>query len=297
MRKIRILAIALLIFIAPLGSQAQASTVGDTPQAHVIDYAELLGGYQAEALEESIAKIIENYNFDVVIVTTNSIGGKSPQAYADDYFDNNGYGKGQNGEDGVLLLVDMGGGNWHISTSGYGITVFTDYGIQLIGGVVAPQIRANPYGAFSIFVGSVAQFLDEARDNRPIDIYTGGDSNGSYYFDSTNGKYYFEPAPVPNRWRNVPIVFPAGFVISALMMFVKAKGMNTARSKAHASDYVRQGSFSLDTRRDLYLHSTTWSTPRPQQSTSSRTGGSSGGGSSTHSSSSGRSHGGGGGKF
>jgi hypothetical protein len=35
--------------------------------------------------------------------------------------------------DGVLLLVSTGDRKWHISTCGYGITAFTDAGIQYLG--------------------------------------------------------------------------------------------------------------------------------------------------------------------
>ena len=42
-------------------------------------------------------------------------GGKTAEAYADDYYDYNGYGYGEN-DDGLLLLVSMGEREWAITT-------------------------------------------------------------------------------------------------------------------------------------------------------------------------------------
>ena len=44
---------------------------------------------------------------DAVIVTINNLEGESPQNYADNYYDYNGYGLG-NEESGLILLIDKG---------------------------------------------------------------------------------------------------------------------------------------------------------------------------------------------
>ncbi len=61
----------------------------------------------------------------------NSTDGKDINSYADDYFDENGYGIGSQ-YDGALFILDYIGREMAISTSGYGITVFTDYGIDYV---------------------------------------------------------------------------------------------------------------------------------------------------------------------
>ena len=65
-------------------------------------------------------------------VTADTINGETPMAYADDYYDYNGYGAGAD-NDGILLLLSMEDRDWWISTTGYGIDAFTDYGIDVIG--------------------------------------------------------------------------------------------------------------------------------------------------------------------
>lgn len=57
-------------------------------------------------LDSEIEKIRTNYDFDVVLLTVESLEGYTPEAFADDYYDYNGYGIGDN-NDGVLFLISM----------------------------------------------------------------------------------------------------------------------------------------------------------------------------------------------
>ena len=54
---------------------------------HVVDSADLLSDEEEEDLEIRIQEIADIYEFDVVIVTENDIGGEDATAYADDFFD------------------------------------------------------------------------------------------------------------------------------------------------------------------------------------------------------------------
>lgn len=68
--------------------------------------AVLLSADEQDALSASLDDISERGEVDVVIVTTDSLGGKTAQEYADDYFTDYGYGQGED-RDGILFLVDM----------------------------------------------------------------------------------------------------------------------------------------------------------------------------------------------
>ncbi|MDR1560450.1 MAG: TPM domain-containing protein, partial [Clostridiales bacterium] len=78
-----------LVAILFLTSRAYASY---DINERVYDGAGLLSAEQIGELKSAINNIIDEYNFDVVIVTVNSLDGKTPEAYADDYFDYNGFG-------------------------------------------------------------------------------------------------------------------------------------------------------------------------------------------------------------
>ena len=72
----------------------------------VVDEAKLLSQDERNQLMESIEVFRKEYNMDLVIVTSNDLEGKKPRDYADDYYDYNGYGLGDN-KSGLLLLIDM----------------------------------------------------------------------------------------------------------------------------------------------------------------------------------------------
>ena len=83
----------------------------------LVDDAGLLTEEESSALLNKLEDISQKYENEVGIVTVNSLGGKTAEAYADDYYDYNGYGYGEN-DDGLLLLISMGEREWAISTYG-----------------------------------------------------------------------------------------------------------------------------------------------------------------------------------
>ena len=68
----------------------------------VYDDADLFTVQQETALEEKISQVKEQAALDLVIVTALSTGNKDAQAYADDFFDDGGFGMGDDNS-GVLL--------------------------------------------------------------------------------------------------------------------------------------------------------------------------------------------------
>lgn len=245
---------------------ASAETIPDTQLLPlVVDNADLLtAGEEAELLAQ-LEEISQRLEFDVVVVTTNSTDGKSVQAYADDFYDYNGYGYGTNA-DGVLLLISMEDRDWYISTCGYGITAFTDDGIQYIGDEISGDLGDGYYAdAFERFGELCDEFVQEALKG---DVVTPR-----------------EKLP----WTRIPLSLLIGAAI-ALIPLLSMKGkLKTVRRQAAAANYIRQDSFQLTQSRDVFLYRNVSRRARPKNNSS--------GGSSTHSSSSGRSHGGGGGKF
>ena len=93
--------------------------------AYVVDDAGLLTDSEENSLNETLKEISNRQNCQVVVVTTNSLDGKSAEAYAGDYYDYNGYGK-----DGILLLVSMEDRDYGISTCGYATEAFSTYAKQ-----------------------------------------------------------------------------------------------------------------------------------------------------------------------
>lgn len=249
----------------------------------VVDEADLLSDSEESALEESARLLREAYNMDVVILTVNTLDGKRPQDYADDYYDYNGYGCGEE-KSGLLLLISMEERDWYISTCGNAIYALTDYGIQCVGDVMLSGFSTDYATGFGMLLDALPEYFEAFQNSNPIDGYA--DYSGDYYHGDQEEVVYYEEEFTPSV--EVSAVF--GFVYAFMWLVIKWIGMNTKRPKHSAAGYMKENSFQLRQQQDLFLYSNV-SKERREESSSS------GGGSSVHTSSSGSSHGGGGGKF
>ncbi|MDR1914424.1 MAG: TPM domain-containing protein [Clostridiales bacterium] len=231
------------------------------------DEADLLSFEEEAELKSQISDIINYHNFDVAIVTVNSLNGFTPEAYADNYYDNN-----IRSYSGILLLLAMDSRDWHISTAGGGIGVFHDRNIDAIGGDIVPYLSSGDY--YSAFV----TFLSD------VNIYLSAPADGEY---SGSNNYYSTSAD--NGVNPYLIVWIVALAIAAVSVIIMKLSLNNARPQRSAHNYIREGSFNLTHSRDIFSHSHTTRTARPREENHSH--------SSTHTSSGGTSHGGGGGKF
>lgn len=61
--------------------------------------------------------------------------------------------------------------DWYISTCGYGITAFTDAGIEYIGEQIVPYLSDKDFaGAFEAYITLCDEFITQARTGKPYDI-------------------------------------------------------------------------------------------------------------------------------
>lgn len=242
------------------------SSSGSHPR--LTDEAGLLNSQESSGLLARLDEVSERQKMDIVIVTTNSLQGSSAMDYADDFYDKNGYGYGS-GKDGVLLLISMEDRDWWISTCGYGITAFTDAGIEYLSEQFLKDLSDGNYeAAFQTYISQCDEFIAQARKGRP--------------YDRSNLPH----EPLSPLWMLAALGIG---LVSALIAVAVMKGrLKTVRSQGTAGSYVREGSMHITDSREFFLYRNVHRTARPQQTSS---------GSSTHTSSSGASHGGGGGKF
>ncbi len=82
--------LALLLLLGCFSTVAYAEN-----SDRVVDNADLLTDAEEASLEEQYTQIAEKYQYDIAVVTTNTLNGKSAQDYADDYYYDNGYGYGR----------------------------------------------------------------------------------------------------------------------------------------------------------------------------------------------------------
>ena len=70
----------------------------------IIDDAGYLMQSELAKLSEELEQIREKYNFEVAIYTESEMSGNTAEEAADDIYDYNGYGVGEN-DDGILLYI------------------------------------------------------------------------------------------------------------------------------------------------------------------------------------------------
>ena len=170
-----------------------------------------------------------------------------------------------------MLLISVEDNDWYISTCGYGITVFTDAGIEYIGKQIKGELSdGNFAGAFDKFAYLCDDFITQARTGEPYDVKN------------------LPKEPLSLIW--IPIAIVAGFILSLIIVGRMKAKLKTVRFQPAANSYMKAGSMNITESRDLFLYDTVTRTAKPKDNDS-------GGGSSTHTSSSGSTHGGGGGKF
>lgn len=237
----------------------------------LVDEADLLFDWEEEELLAKLNEISKHQQVDVAVVTVNTLMGKNPQDYADDYYDYNGFGFGEN-NDGVLLLVNMGERDWHMTTTGYGIHAITDAGVEYISEKFLPDLSDGYYtDAFDTFATLCDEFITQAKTGEPYD-----------YGNMPKGK-------VNPLW--IPGSAAGGALAGQIPISSMKKKLKSVGKQKSAARYFNKDSFALRASNDNFLYSNVKRVyVEPSESRS-------GGGSSTHFGSSGSSHGGGGGKF
>lgn len=162
MRKVWMIAIILLLCMS-----ISIPTFATPPIPRLVDQANLLSASEETELLQKLDTISTEQGMDVVVVTTDSLDGKTPADYADDFYDDNGYS-----EDGILLLVSMEDRDWWITTSGYGITAFTDVGLEYVGEQFLPSLSNGQYAeAFGIYADTCDEFISQAKTGDSYDAH------------------------------------------------------------------------------------------------------------------------------
>lgn len=282
-----ILSLLICVFLLSFTVSAQNS--------NVVDEADLLTSQEEAELQNAINLIRDEYQFDVVVLTVESTDGKTAEAFADDYYDYNGYGVDSENS-GVLFLVDMGDRNWHISTTGRGITLISDSELDYFEYECVPYLSQGDYFyCFNEFVSTCDLILeyDSRGESYVNSVYN---DEHDYYYEEESYIYeedFYAPQSF-NFFKNAIIAIAVGFIIALIIVLNMKSKLKTVRPRSGAAEYVVAGSMNVTRSHERFLYRHVTRTPRQQNNSNGRSGGSGGG---IRVSSSGRSHGGRGGSF
>ncbi|MCQ2428472.1 MAG: TPM domain-containing protein [Clostridia bacterium] len=266
----------IVVFSSFLTLPSQAADAASS-KAHspIFDNAGVLSENDIVIITDKLEKIRSKYGIDVAFATAEeNISTSALVDYADLFAERNLAG------DNILIMANFPDGadgskrDWQISTSGKGITVLTDYGIETIFDAMeeAADDRDDYLGMLSAFAGKVYDYIDiYETTGEPFDLY------------EDNSPHFLRKG----------IISAFIGLIASMIGTGSLKGqLNSVYSQRAAGHYTKKDSMQVTEASELFLFSTVTKT-RIQSDSSSR----SGGGSSTHSSSSGGSHGGGGRSF
>jgi len=258
------LAIAILC-----GAMTRLNVSAESSDLRVFDMAELFSEEEAARLETSIAEVKADKEVDIVILTIDHADGKSAKAYADDFYDNGGFGYGGIDGPGILYLIDMDNRRMEISTAGTAITYFSDERIEMILDKVYNDVSdGNYYESGKTFIKYVGLIMNlppgEALPNQPI------------------------------TWVHVLICLAAALIVGTIIVFVMLlPSLRGGKITVSGNNYFMDSATNVRNRQDIFVNKTV--TRRRIETPKNNGGG--GGGSTTRTSSSGRTHGGGGRSF
>ena len=244
--------------------------IANSEELKVFDYANLFTEGEIIRLNDEANLLSNDYNIDIVIVTTEDAESKTTREFADDYYDYNGFS-----DDGILFLIDMDNREAYISTKGLGIKYLTDYRIEsIIKGVLKELGNGNFYDAAKVFLDDVEEYLQ-----------VGIPSN--QYSEDENYK-----AENKLTFTEIIISLVVG-LIAALIFIFSTKSKYKMKNINKPMNFRSNSIVNMVTNQDRLID--TFVSRRTIKRDNHRGGDS--GRSTTHTSSSGSKHGGGGGKF
>ena len=245
-------AYAYLAAVEEIVSKAPAATkpVTDAPETEptteflpvdrtlslVEDYADVLTDSEEADILAKLEALGAANDIEVGVVTVDSYEGKDPQAFADDFYDYNGYGYGEN-DDGFIVVFNTGKGdgnrNLAISTHGKGIDLLTDMEIDVIIEMMITPIKNGDFaGAFDNFVSECENAVDTSVSLLAI-----------------------------------PLAIAIGFGIAFFIVKIQASKLKTVVQKADAADYV--GNVVLTYQNDQFMFRNVTSSPKVKSDSSS----------------------------
>lgn len=268
-RKI-ILVIAMMVLSLVSPAYGKAQTIPQERQLpRLVDEGDLLSASEESQLLTTLDEMSERHQCDVAVVTVKSLEGKKETRYADDFYDFNGYGMGDQ-KSGILLLVSMDERKWAISTYGKAISAFTDSGLSYMEDRFQPLLTAGDYAeAFTVFAQMCDDYIAQATAGDPYDA----------------GNMPKESFPFLTRFLMSLLVGAIVAFITVSSMKAKLKSVGFQKS---AAAYEKPGSMHVTKKKDLFLYRNISKRRKPKQNS---------GGSSRRTGSSGRSHGGSSGSF
>lgn len=231
--------------------------------AHVTDDARLFSDQERAYLEQRATEISEKYNFGVYIVTLDNYlnyhGSSNIEKFTINYYDENGFGYGDD-KAGTTLLLSMAERDYDLDfNSDRANEIFTYSGREQMKSRFLTFFRQNDfYGGFDEYLSTCEEYLQAAADGTPVGA---SDDVPDGYWDNYTD-YDNERLPL---W----IALIPGAIAAILAGVLTSIPMHSAKKKQDADVYRVPGSLDIRRRSDMFLHRSVTRTPRETESSGS----------------------------
>ncbi len=132
------------------------------------DEAGVLKKDERKQLENDLKSSSDTLNIDIAVIFVSKIsefGYTELMNFADDFYDFNGFGRGEKKEDGLIMAIDFESRMVWISTSGSVIRTCTDAGIDLILDELMPPLQKGDYKeAVTTYIAAVVWLHEYEKD-------------------------------------------------------------------------------------------------------------------------------------
>lgn len=213
-------AIAAVMLVLSMALSVSAAT-----DAFVYDEAGLLTRQEAAALNETLSRLSDTYDAQIVAATISSVHDGDVDAYVEYVYDTMGFGYGEN-LDGVLLLVCMEPREYRILSNGYAGVAIDSNTISNIGDAIVNDLTDGNYAdAFEEFADQCAYYLDGYRNGFPFDHTT-----------------------------TLMVAVGLGLLVGVITATILKGQLKTVRRENRAQNYVKSGSMKVTEQRDTFLY-------------------------------------------
>ena len=267
----------------------------------LVDEADVLSDAEEQTLLAHLTEVSNAHDADIVVVIAEDLGGQDSLAYADDYFDYNGYGRGED-RSGALFLHCPSGRDYAFSTRGRAADAISDDALDDLETAVIDYLRADDFpGAYEAFATGCDNYLQYMKEygvsiaDQDIEAHP---EDAQYLLNPPEEQRPFFQRLLYNARNNALLAPIIGAIGSLFYGSSKKRKLVSVRRQSGAASYVKAGQSSLRVSRDMFINRTLTKTPIPRHDNNrSSSGGRVGGHTTFHTSSSGASHGGRGGKY
>ena len=186
-------------------------------KTYMNDNAGILSADETKKVETELKKVSEEYGVDIVVLTVESLDGRSDVEIADDYYAYNNYA-----DDGILLLYCCKEDIRYVSTNGYCIDAFKNNLSDITAAISEPMSNEDYDKAFIAFAKVCGEIIEE---NKKSDFVMG-----------------------------IVICVAVGLIVAAIVTGSMKGKLKSVAMNNRATNYVKDGSLNIVHSNDFFLY-------------------------------------------